>query len=321
MVWEVKKPRSSSRLRYYVGMFQASCFSMIYYVAPFYMLSAMLTLIFKLPTVTFAWVYAAPIFISALLPAVAMPRVIEFMAPMLDYFDYEEIHESEAFKDIIAGKNYLCVMVPHGTLSYVGILSAVCGTIPEFRGRLPTAVADAVLHTPIVKHVLGIFGLVSASKASMVKTLKKPGVEGTIVLYVGGMAELFLSCENEEKLYLKNRKGFIKLALTEGVDIIPIYLFGNTNVLSVLKTGILANISRKFGVSLTYIWGRFYLPIPRDCKMLYVSGKPLGMPHVTNPTQADIDKWHAKYCDEISRMYNQYREKVPEYKHKPLEIL
>lgn len=320
MAMEVKKPRSSSRLRYCLGMFQASCFSMIYYAAPFYMLSSVLALLFQFPTATAAWLYAAPIFLSALLPARAMPRVIESMAPMLDYFEYEEIHESEAAKDIMEGKNYLCVVVPHGALSYVGILLAVCGTVPEFRGKLPTAVADSLLHTPILKHVLGIFGLVSASKASMVKTLKKKGVEGTIVLYVGGMAELFLSCENEEKLYLKHRKGFIKLALTEGVDVIPVYMFGNTNVLSVLKTGPLATISRKFGVSLTYIWGRFYLPIPRDCKMLYVSGKPLGMPHIANPTQEDIDTWHAKYCDEIARIYNQYREKVPEYKHKPLEI-
>lgn len=161
-------------------------------------------------------------------------------------------------------------------------------------GKLPTAVANAVLYTPIVKHVLGIFGLISASKASMKQTLKKSGVDGTIVLYVGGMAELFLSCENEEKLYLQKRKGFIKLALTEGVDVVPIYLFGNTNVLSVLKTGLLASISRKvvtiyrtmrwisvavrfasnysivllqFQVSLTYIWGKYYLPIPRDCKV------------------------------------------------------
>ena len=91
---------------------------------------------------------------------------------------------------------------------------------------MPTAVADAVLYTPLLKHVLGIFGLISASKESMKATLKKPGVSGTVALYVGGMAELFLSCENEEKIYLKKRKGFIKLALQEGVDVIPVYLFG-----------------------------------------------------------------------------------------------
>lgn len=134
-------------------------------------------------------------------------------------------------------------------------------------GTMPTAVADAVLLTPIVKHVLGIFGIISASKSSMKRALKKSGPEGCVVLYVGGMAELFLSCENNEKLYLLKRKGFIKLALQEGVDVVPIYLFGNTTVLSVLKKGALAMISRKLQVSLTYIWGKWGLPIPRDCKV------------------------------------------------------
>lgn len=105
--------------------------------------------------------------------------------------------------------------------------------------------ADALLHTPILKHVLGIFGLISASKKSLQKYLRKRGPEGCVVLYVGGMAELFLSSHDEEKLYLLNRKGFIKLALQEGVDIVPIYLFGNTSVLSVWNNRFITELSRK----------------------------------------------------------------------------
>jgi hypothetical protein len=146
-------------------------------------------------------------------------------------------------------------------------------------------------------------------------------VEGTIVLYVGGIAELFLTDETDERLYLRKRKGFIKLALQQGVDVVPVYLFGNTNALSVLKTGFLAAISRKLQISLTYIWGKWYLPIPRDCKLLYASGQPLGMPHILDPSQADIDKWHEKYCSEVMRIFEKYKEKVPEYKHKKLEII
>jgi hypothetical protein len=115
-----------------------------------------------------------------------------------------------------------------------------------------------------------MFGIISASKRSIKAALKKPGVAGCVVLYVGGMAELFLSCEKTERVYLKKRKGFIKLALQEGKDIIPVYLFGNTTVLSVLKTGLLASISRRLQVSFTYIWGRWGLPIPRDCKVRFI---------------------------------------------------
>jgi 2-acylglycerol O-acyltransferase 2 len=84
---------------------------------------------------------------------------------------------------------------------------------------------------------------------------------------VGGIAELFKSSRKEERLYLSKRKGFIKLALQENVDVIPVYLFGNTSVLTVVKTGVLADLSRRLGVSLTYFWGKWYLPIPRDDKV------------------------------------------------------
>ena len=296
---------------------------MSYFVAPIYMIASVIMLATYYPCKHAAWLFASPILVSALLPPIRSAFLYRSLRPMLEYFDYEQIEETSpqnARQNIANGKNYLLVYQPHGSLSFAGICSwLVCPH--EYRQYMSTAVADALLWTPILKHVMGIFGLVSASKSSMKKTLKKPGVAGTVILYVGGMAELFLSCENEEKLYLKKRKGFIKLALQEGVDIVPIYLFGNTTVLSVMKSGLLATISRKLQVSLTYIWGKWNLPIPRPCKLLYVSGQPLGMPHIPHPTQEDIDKWHAKYCSEVARLYESYKEKVPEYKHKKLEIV
>jgi hypothetical protein len=259
-------PSRPLTFKWFLGMILASVFSLSYFVAPFYMITALVAVLFNFPG---AWLYAAPILVSAVIPVIPSAWAIRALEPMLHYFDYEEIHETspiDVAKEILGGKNYLCVFQPHGVLSYAGICSVI-GASPEYQGKLKTAVADALLYTPILKHVMGIFGLISASKSSMIKTLKKPGVSGTIVLYVGGMAELFLSCETEERLYLNKRKGFIKLALTQGVDIVPVYLFGNTSTLSVLKTGFLTALSRSLGVSLTYIWGKFLLPIPRDCKV------------------------------------------------------
>ena len=58
------------------------------------------------------------------------------------------------------------------------------------------------------------------------------------------------------------RKEFIKLALREGVDVIPIYFFGNTTVLRILK-----HLSRKIQAALTLMWGKYRLPFPRSHKM------------------------------------------------------
>lgn len=164
---------------------------------------------------------------------------------------------------------------------------------------------------------MGIFNLVDASASNLKRILKK---RGSVLIYIGGIAELFKSCRTEERLYLKKRKGFIKLALREGVDVVPVYLFGNTSVLSVLTHGPLADLSRKLQASLTLFWGKWYLPIPRDEKLLYVVGKPIGLPHILDPTQEDIDKWHGVYCDEVRKIFETYKEKVPMYKHKKLFI-
>jgi 1-acyl-sn-glycerol-3-phosphate acyltransferase len=189
---------------------------------------------------------------------------------------------------------------------------------PELRG-IKTAVASVLLKFPILKHVMGIYGLTPASSKNVKKILSsKNGIDSSIVLYIGGIAELFKSSRKEERLYLKSRKGFIKMALREGADVIPVYLFGNTSVLTVLKTGILEMMSRKLQMSVTYFWGKWFVPIPRDDKLLYARGKPLGLPHIPNPTDEDVNKWHDTYCKEVERIFDSYKEKVPAYKHKTL---
>jgi hypothetical protein len=75
----------------------------------------------------------------------------------------------------------------------------------------------------------GLFGMTSASKSNLTKQLKT----GHCCIYIGGMAELFLASPTEEKLFLKQRKGFVKLALRTGSEIVPIYYFGNSSALKV----------------------------------------------------------------------------------------
>jgi hypothetical protein len=303
--------------RWLLGMIIASTFSFAYLIIPIYLLSSTCCLILRYPTSKASILYALPMLISIITTPRPSPLILRLLKPMLDYFDYEAIYTDEKnVRDaIVNGKNFLFAAQPHGILSFVGMCAAV--SKPDDVIQVPTAVASAVLQTPLLKNLMGIFNLVDASAHNLKKILKGGG---SVLIYVGGIAELFKSCRTEERLYLKKRKGFIKLALREGVDVVPIYLFGNTSVLSALKHGPLATLSRKLQVSLTLFWGKFYLPIPRDEKILYVVGKPLGLPHIEEPTQEDVDKWHAIYCDEVQKLFEMYKERVPMYKHKKLFV-
>ncbi|KAI2501357.1 Diacylglycerol acyltransferase [Fragilaria crotonensis] len=310
---------SKSVWRWFHGMLLASIFSVVYIVSPMYMLVSLLSFI-VLPIRT-SILLSLPIIVSALIPSKGAPKLVGYLAPMLDYFDYEESFEESYDKireRLKTGRRFILAFQPHGVISFVAICAAT--NAPEDLRALQTAVASALLHTPILKHVMGIFGLVDASKESLQRHFKKPGIHGCVALYVGGIAELFKSSRSEERIFLSKRKGFIKLALRENVDICPAYLFGNTSVLTIFKYGPLASLSRRTGVALTYFFGKWYLPIPRNEKLLYVRGKPMDLPHIPDPSQEDVDKWHAKYCEEVRRLFENNKEKVPLYKHKTLFI-
>lgn len=316
------KPKEGtiSTMRWLQGMFCASIISFTYMFSPLYIVTSFLFLVWGYPSPNFSLMYAMPMIISILVPSFASPKIVSYLAPMLDYFKFEAVEEdSEAIeKDMAKGKNYIIAIQPHGVISYGGMCSAVA--FDRKYSKIKTAVASVVLKIPVLKHVMGIFNLTDASASNLRKILQKNGEEGSIVLYVGGMAELFYCSREIEKLYLSKRKGFIKLALRSGVDIIPIYMFGNTSVLSVLTHGILADISRKLKLSATLFWGKWYLPIPRDDKILYVSGKPITIPHIPEPTSEDVDKHHAIYVKEVERIFETYKKRVPLYQNKKLVI-
>lgn len=313
---------AGSTLRWLLGMAVASVFSLVYLVAPSYIVSALLALVFRYPTRDVALLYALPMLVSAAVPSFEAPWLAPFLAPMLDYFDYREEFETtnEQLREMMnkQGKRFIVAVQPHGVLPFVGMCSWVKAP-PDFR-RIKTAAASSLLKTPILKHVMGIFGLTDASAANIKRHLKNEGADGSLLIYIGGIAELFMSCPEEERLYIGKRKGFLKVALREGVDVVPAYFFGNTSVLSVLRHGPLASLSRRAGTALTIFWGKGGLPIPRDHMLLYARGRPLGLPHIPEPTKEDVDKYHALYVKEVRRLYDANRERLPQYKHKKLII-
>lgn len=123
-----------------------------------------------------------------------------------------------------------------------------------------------LLGTPIIKQQMCSIGVIDASRESSTKALNN---NLTIGISTGGVAEVFEtnSQPNEETIILKNRIGLIKLALRTGADLVPCYLFGNTELFTLFtgnKTShsFLKKLSRKIGFAVIVFWGRFGLPIP-----------------------------------------------------------
>jgi hypothetical protein len=154
-------------------------------------------------------------------------------------------------------------------------------------------------------------------------------------LYIlpGGVAEIFLSKPGSHDIIFQNRKGFVKLSVETGAELVPCYVFGGTDFFQNLATNdsILSKLSRKFRMGLTIFWGQYGLPIPYAPKVTMVIGKPIPVPKkleaakTSNTTeietnksstkdmksdpilQATINELHSQFLVEIDALFNRYK--------------
>ena len=164
---------------------------------------------------------------------------------------------------------------------------------------------------------------VSKSSLSKVLDVKKYGPSypfNVVHLVVGGIHEMFYTTISQqrkdcEQIILSKRKGFIKLALKTGCDIIPMYTFGaNQSFLRIFgPSSLLCKLSTTLQVSLVVWLGRFNLPmgfVPRQVPLLGVIGDVFEVPKVNKPedvTDELVVKTHKEFCKTMKRLFDKYK--------------
>jgi 1-acyl-sn-glycerol-3-phosphate acyltransferase len=108
-------------------------------------------------------------------------------------------------------------------------------------------------------------------------------------------------------MMIRNRKGFITLALQTGAQIVPTYCFGSTHLFYVGSSKWLQKLSRLLRTSLILFWGKYGLPVPLKVPIVTILGTPLKFPKIDNPSKEVIDKYHKIYLDETQRLYHNYK--------------
>ena len=219
-----------------------------------------------------------------------------------------------------ASRRYLACWMPHGIVPVGTLLggSYLESHWPKLYGKF--AVAKSIYRLPLLRQVLGLFGIASAEYNDMKRGL----VDYNMSVMPGGIAEIFLCDLHTERLFLKQRKGFCKLALTAGADISLLYLYGATQTYSFVKPspgGLLSWLSRKAGVSLLLFYGRWLLPVPYRVPVTLVSGQSIRVQQTAQPTQEQVEALHTQVMSEVTTLFYKHREEAgPEWKDKELVI-
>jgi len=134
-------------------------------------------------------------------------------------------------------------------------------------------------------------------------------------------------------LYLKHRKGFVKMALDTGSPIVPVFAFGlDKSYTYLILPGLTWISTQLLGFVPVLFVGRFGIPfgIPKPTKISVVIGTPILIPKFSDlqeqqeeeeVTMSDlVEKYHQMYVEELEALYERHKHDNEGYSHRKLMI-
>ena len=152
--------------------------------------------------------------------------------------------------------------------------------------------------------VMKFYGVEGANPENFTKMMND---KKNLIFLPGGFEEATLTVYGKDRVFIKHRKGFIKLALEYGYTIYPCYTFGESLLYytySNEKLGLFLNKFKMPGVIPYTKTG--VLPID-DVRLITVIGKGIKIPIIPNPTQEHVNQYHKLYVDSLIAMYDKYK--------------
>lgn len=169
-------------------------------------------------------------------------------------------------------------------------------------------VTSVIFWLPLFSVICYWLGNVRDASPANVRRLMESGKN--VGLLPGGFEDATLLANGRERIFLKNRKGFIKFALRYGYSVHPIYTFGETDTFLActwfLRARLLLNRFKLPGV---LAWGDTLCPCfpRRKARLLTVVGEAIDLPRIAEPTPVDIDKWHAVYVAALTALFEEHK--------------
>jgi len=113
-----------------------------------------------------------------------------------------------------------------------------------------------------------------------------------------------------EVIKIRDRKGFVRIAVEHGVPIVPVYHFGNSKLL-LYGPKCLEDLSRRMRMALGLIFGRWGLPVPFKVKLHMVVGDVIPvrrLPRQHPGFEEAVAAVHDQYMGALAALYYAHRE-------------
>lgn len=218
---------------------------------------------------------------------------------------------------------FLFAVFPHGCNSdyRIALDGMLFDALPNVARNVTTLAATVLFRIPMVRELALWTNCVDASRSVADNLLDKGK---SILVLPGGQAEQIRTVYGREIVYLKKRKGFIKLAMTHRVPIVPVYVFGASDYFytSPLALGFRLWLVKTFGISIPLAFGQYYTPLcPRAVATTVVFGEPILFETRIDksPSVEEVEKAHIQFCLALTSLFEN-RKKDLGYGDRILEI-
>lgn len=233
--------------------------------------------------------------------------------------------------DLDPDRNYILGYHPHGVISsgaFGSFATEGVGFSKIFPGITPHLMTLKFnFRWPFHRDFLLGLGLRDVSKESIIHVCTKQGTGNAAIIVIGGAAESLEAYPGSATLKLKNRKGFVKMALKTGAHLVPVYGFGENDLLCQAQYPWLRKLQELFrsysGIAPVMFYGRGIFQysfglMPFRVPVTLVVGSPIPVEKCANPSQKQIDQLHTKYMAELTALYDQHKKLYS--KHPEVEL-
>lgn len=166
------------------------------------------------------------------------------------------------------------------------------------------------LNFPLIGFHFKLWGVDEINPANIKRLMKN---KKDIGMLPGGFEEATITTPKELRIFIQNRKGFIKYALKYGYTIRPVIILKEHQAFWTLdhftKFRLFLNKLKMPAVIFSSIFGPF---LPPKMEVISVVGKAIRSQKEWageyDPTGEEINEIHSQYKEEIERLYDKHKE-------------
>ncbi|XP_072825277.1 2-acylglycerol O-acyltransferase 2-like isoform X1 [Vicugna pacos] len=220
-------------------------------------------------------------------------------------------------------QNYLAGFHPHGVLS-IGSFTNLCTDSTGFTSLFPSiyphlTTMNMFFRVPFFRDTIMTVGLISSDKESCSHILSRNGGGNLLGITVGGTKETLNARPGSSRLVLRNRKGFIRLALMHGASLVPIFSFGDNDLFDQYENSsgfwwqwFNDKLYKMTGINIPLFHGRGVFQysfglLPYRRPITTVVGTPIEVQKTPHPSQEEVDRLHQRYLQELSDLFEAHK--------------